>query len=470
MDWRDVENPEKEREYLLKAIAQKPSAELYYKLATVYENVKDFKKALFYGNKAINIEPNNIEFNEFMAFVHGKNGDVPDAIKYWERVVAIDPEDSQFKIDLSTMKECLPFWIEQHKNSKIVNGDSMDKPLCDENYQDYLDTIQTASNLLNKNNEWINRFAEYAKGIKKNISRIKNKKDSFNQWSPLYLYMNVSQAKGDAIFNLRYLGQSVADIDVKSDGSVKSIKLDQNRYKKHNEDYFGFIHNYEDDKTIWEWSGKDATAAKAFRKHFCNNPQRIKVEQKKENHEHRIESMFLTEFSKRDAKDKRKELRNIQPVKIAKIARFQMPTPFSASNDLKYPKNGKGGGIDILARVGKGNSTKLCIMELKDENTAKEPPKVAIKQGLAYATFISKLLRSKSGKKWWNIFGFSGKVRKDLKLLVACVMPISEYKERNNESFKGIKIVHEGCTFELHYIYFKEEINKILEINTSLNS
>ena len=115
MDWRDIDDPVKERELLLKAIRKKPSAILYYKLAAVYENMKDFQKAIYYGKKAIQIEPDNAEFNEFMAFVNGKNGDIPDAIKYWERVVKLAPEDSQAMTELENYRDCLPYWKDQHK-------------------------------------------------------------------------------------------------------------------------------------------------------------------------------------------------------------------------------------------------------------------------------------------------------------------------------------------------------------------
>ncbi len=92
-------------------------------------------------------------------------------------------------------------------------------------------------------------------------------------------------------------------------------------------------------------------------------------------------------------------MHNIQPVLMAKKARFQMPTPLKASEKGKISYAGVGGGIDILARVGKGsgNGTKLCIIEVKDEHSHKEPPKTAIKQALVYATFIRELLRSEQG-------------------------------------------------------------------------
>ena len=81
----------------------------------------------------------------------------------------------------------------------------------------------------------------------------------------------------------------------------------------------------------------------------------------------------MTGFSKKSSTGK--ILCNIQPVKLAGIARFQMPTPFRVSdiNNVKYTGS-TGGGIDIIARIRKGSTTKLCIMELKDENKLKEPP------------------------------------------------------------------------------------------------
>ncbi len=62
-------------------------------------------------------------------------------------------------------------------------------------------------------------------------------------------------------------------------------------------------------------------------------------------------------------------------------------------------------------------------MELKDENTAKEPLKDALKQAIAYTVFIRELLRSEAGLAWWRLFGFGGSIPDRLKLVAACVMP-----------------------------------------------
>jgi hypothetical protein len=146
-----------------------------------------------------------------------------------------------------------------------------------------------------------------------------------------------------------------------------------------------------------------------------------------------------------------------------------MPTPLYASNitNIKYAKSA-GGGIDILSRIGKSNKTKLCIMELKDENTAKEPPEKVILQSLAYATFIRELLRSDSGQKWWKIFGFGGKIPRQLELYVASVMPSRENMREKDRSFADVIIKTGEDSFHLDYIYFHVVANKIVDIETSL--
>ena len=143
-----------------------------------------------------------------------------------------------------------------------------------------------------------------------------------------------------------------------------------------------------------------------------------------------------------------------------------MPTPLSACNINNVKNVGPaGGGIDIISRIGKGGATKLCIMELKDENKPSEPPSKVILQGLAYAVFILELLRSDSGAEWWKIFGFSGKLPVYLELYVTCVMPSIE----KNETFFGGTIINNGKdSFNLNYIYFDEEDHKVTGIKTSL--
>jgi len=134
-----------------------------------------------------------------------------------------------------------------------------------------------------------------------------------------------------------------------------------------------------------------------------------------------------------------------------------MPTPISASKHEPVKYSGiHGGGIDILARTGTGGkATHLCIMELKDENTKREPPKEVVKQAIAYATFIRELLHSDAGVKWWNLFGFRGeRVPEPLELYAAIVMPSNK---NNDITFQNMELSIENDTIKLHYIYFDDE-------------
>ncbi|MCX6383356.1 MAG: hypothetical protein NTV16_02555, partial [Actinobacteria bacterium] len=112
-----------------------------------------------------------------------------------------------------------------------------------------------------------------------------------------------------------------------------------------------------------------------------------------------------------------------------------------------------------------GSTTKLCIMELKDENKPVEPPAKVILQGLAYAVFIKELLRSESGAEWWKIFGFNGKLPEQIELYVTYVMPSIKVKDA---SFGGKIIKTSKDSFNLNYIYFNEKDNNVLGIEASL--
>ena len=314
--------------------------------------------------------------------------------------------------------------------------------------EEYEGIVTKAQSLLYENEEWMKRYAEYASSVEKNLNIIKKNKAGFHQWAPLYLYMPVTEAKnkGD-LFSLRYLGQDVAKLKVNED----TITISTKNFNTNNRDHFGCDIKLDDA----EWKSKEAAN---FRNRFVKNPERNNGSGKK-NEEHRIESLLLTEFSKTNSEEK--SIVNIQPVKIGGIARFQMPTPLAGANikDIRY-SGGNGGGIDILARVGKGASTKLCIMEVKDKY---ESPKKVLQQGVAYATFIRELMRSACGEHWMKIFGFKG-LPKKIELYVACVMP----KDVKNDKFEDKTLIIGDDNLHLRYLYVHEKDNKILGIETSL--
>jgi len=275
-------------------------------------------------------------------------------------------------------------------------------------------------------------------------------RSSFREWSPLKVYLNITaakQAQSSVSFELRYFGQTVADLKGKKDGKHK-LNTTKDYERRNSRDF-----SCEICLSKADWDGKDAAR---FRKYFKNR----KAGANKGNEEHRLQSLLLTEFSK----TKNKVLRNIKPVTIGGV-RFPMPTPISASNHKKVEycrKGSKGysGGIDILARTGTGGkATRLCIIELKDENKKREPPKATMKQAIAYTTFIRELLRSEAGAGWWQVFGFRGKVPEPLELYAICVMRSD--CNNNDYSFRDMELNIERDIIKLHYLYFEEENNKI---------
>ncbi len=125
-----------------------------------------------------------------------------------------------------------------------------------------------------------------------------------------------------------------------------------------------------------------------------------------------------------------------------KTAYFQFNTPLSCSNIhnyycqkgnqpitefLKYSKPSYGGGIDILCRRGRGGSSILQVVEVKDSYLDNEQPQYAISQAIAYSTFLLRLLRSDEvsceidrALSWWKII--VGQRKKDSPLMIEAVV------------------------------------------------
>ncbi len=318
--------------------------------------------------------------------------------------------------------------------------------------EEFESVVKQTQRLLKENTGWRTRWAGYASNIRDSKPNIKEVRKRFRERPPLRVYLNITsaqKAKNSVTFDLRYWGQIVAQLTGYKD---KSPKLTTKGYDGANWEHF----NYNIRLSNVDWDGKKAGE---FRKYFKDHDRKGKrsASVKRKNAEHRLESQLLTEFSI----IRHKVIRNIKPVRFFRV-RFPMPTPIKGSdhNVPHYPEYGKddhGGGIDILARIGTGGpATRLCIMELKDENKPSEPPKAVMKQAVAYATFIHELLHSRAGQDWWELFEFGGKIPKSLELYAACVMP----SNKNNDyySFPDMELnISKNDTIKLHFLYFTEK-------------
>ena len=315
--------------------------------------------------------------------------------------------------------------------------------------------------------DWEKRYNSYADNITSNLESIKKNRRRLREWTPFKFYLNTTNAqnaKNTLRFDVRYLGQTVAELIVKKDSVIIKTKPSTKRnYEKNNLKDFDcpIVLNNAD------WDGKEAYA---FRKHFRKREDlQNNTDNNKGNEEHRIESLLLSEFSKTKADEK--PLPNIKPVMIEGL-RFPMPTPLVASKHGTVGYSGPGGGgIDILARTGTGGlATYLCVIEVKDETKKAEPPAIVIEQAIKYTVFIRELLRNEVvGAKWWKLFGFSGHVPNKLVIHSVCAMPDDEILAIT--SFKGEKLSIGEDEICLDYIYFTEhkQGNIIESIRTSLS-
>lgn len=78
-------------------------------------------------------------------------------------------------------------------------------------------------------------------------------------------------------------------------------------------------------------------------------------------------------------------------------------------------------------------------------------------QALTYATFLAHLLRSKSGKQWWDICRDGLKnipVADELHLDVITLMPKGDSQEG---SLTDIALPELNTTFHLHTLYYKKD-------------
>lgn len=292
----------------------------------------------------------------------------------------------------------------------------------------YNEVVKQTLNLLHLHkDEWETRYNGYLTKIKKN----ENKQVKFETpvKKPLFVYTTVSnETKTNPKWYLRFMGQNVG-ILLKKDNEIL-LCLRQKDYDNNRDAFKDDTFDIEPGDYRWD----DCPEAIKFRDFFKNYGGK----KHKKNHEHTVESAFLSDLEKK--KGKNKKLKGIQPVEIRK-KRFQMPTPLKASNLYKvtskellslddYFKYAAqyGGGIDILARRRnkKQSVTQsfITVIELKDKQDKKEPPEKVMYQAIAYATFIHELIRSNAadGIGWYNLFLDNKKRKIPDELVIKCVV------------------------------------------------
>jgi hypothetical protein len=261
----------------------------------------------------------------------------------------------------------------------------------------------------------IQGWADNLKGMKEEV---KKSRSQFRAWKPLDVYVSHSLVR-EGRFSIRFFGQEVAKLKIL--GGKKTLIVEK-RHFDHNAKYFQ-LKSLQPGEYGWE------KEARGFRKDFKNLPHsgnrtKTGIEELK------LEWLFLREMSKRSIENKFSgKLAYIQPVMMASCP-FQMPLPLGGSGG--GPKKGDG-HVDILARRRRKENGKvvLSLWELKDVGKLAE----AVKQAYIYAVTMLLMLRSPSGKQWWDIFGFNGRLPERLE--VEGVVAVS--KDQKNKLLKAVK-------------------------------
>ena len=321
---------------------------------------------------------------------------------------------------------------------------------------DFEKQIENTLGLLEKHQgEWEGRYAGYAQALDTRAPAIARRKQLFHEYPPLRFYLRISDIKkreSYTPFDVRYRGQSVASMRVYDD----KVRID--RIGPNSDRDFETDETFKINEAV-DWRSKEATE---LRRHFRDLGGGLRC-----GREQNFESLLLTEFSKR--KSEGKGLLGIQPVRYCGF-RFAVKTPLKASGHGKAEYAGCcGGGIDILARSGRGDATFLTVVEVKNENKPGEPAVDAVEQGIAYAVFLIKLLRSGSGAVWYRLFGFKRPLPEKLIIRVACAMPYP-IKGEYDRSFGKRRLPVGGDEIECHYIYFTydEERDALKDFVSSL--
>lgn len=327
--------------------------------------------------------------------------------------------------------------------------------------EQYENVINNICMLLDNDQNWKEKYGKYIDFL----NEVKELKGRFKKPTALDIYCSLSEQRNNNEIQLRYLGVKVATIILCDDKKIQ-IKFEKEGCEK-----FHLFLSVDFTKKF-DWKDPVATT---FRKHFTDiSNEDYKDSIKKEA---KFENRILYTMQNKSKNSIYLNGLSITPIISAEKAFFQMPTAISASkkdNIHISTKGHGGGGIDILARKGKGRYSSLTLFELKDENTESESPEMVMKQALSYATFLVKLIECK-GDSVWTAFGYGQKskfetINHNNTIIVCCLMPNINKKGElaRIPSFVGIQpFVVGDYKLELHYLYFEELEDGLIRVARS---
>lgn len=296
---------------------------------------------------------------------------------------------------------------------------------------------------LSKEPDWQARYAEYAAKMLKHEDAYVKMSRKVHVEFPLSAYTTISKmTKSGCELDIRYLGQSIGILSIKESGKPQFLFSNGYTDLRTKRGFSNLPDNLNPDGEDWD-SKKMSSCRSILRNADVFDTQTHSPE-------HKCENLLLREFSK--SKSKEKSFLHIQPVKFGgKFVQLTTNLTASKKNEVSYSK--KGGGIDILARVGVGANSHLCVFELKDENHLSEPMEIILQQALSYAVFLAQLLDDPRSKNWWKVLGYKGEVEPKHLIDVVGLMPQKkELEEMIEDEYKV-----GSFTLRIRSLYFDKD-------------
>jgi hypothetical protein len=282
-----------------------------------------------------------------------------------------------------------------------------------------MDLLRKVDELWNTDKEGIEeRIRGWVRDLDAKRAEIVAARRQFRQWTPLRVYTCTSQAKKNRrpTFSLRYCGQEVATLILKTDGKLY-VSIRNPTQSNNARDFDVPV------ATSYEFAW-DSSRGRAFREHFKKH--RLWQEPPKRVREHHLESMVIREMHRKTSTKFGTILTQIQPVLLYGMLPFQVPIPFSASAGVPEPAKRGGGNIDILARRrGHDNRVRLSVWELKRPGNIDH----AVVQSCIYAAVLRYMLRSSAGSEWYRLFGFLRALPASLEIEAVVLLSESKRKE-----------------------------------------
>ena len=106
MHWQDFENPKVEKARLEKSIKENPNdAHAYYELGVVCEYIHDWATAKELCDKAIELDPKNITYYAFRAFLNSNLEEHEEAIADLITIIELGGDESDYYVDTAQIAQ-----------------------------------------------------------------------------------------------------------------------------------------------------------------------------------------------------------------------------------------------------------------------------------------------------------------------------------------------------------------------------